>query len=435
MSRRPGLIKRKWKWVSRDGAVRFGWSYATRIRAGSRDTLFTHGTRHHGEALTKHRRLLEGLEEIRVEVVASTAGAKSFTWRKSTTVAEASAEAAGALGRGGSFGLRRLGGPALDEGRDLWEERIRDGDRLELFSRLTVDAAHANWRARDLAMRRNEKGQRETAARYLRHVSPVLGGKRLEDLTGEDVRELRVQLDAGKVAGGTRTLQPETVRHTLSDFRCFLNWAADDRGGSLIAIAPWPKAVLPRIRKRLPDRLQDEEIRALLAVGEPHAFVIRFGLGTGLRWGDMCRVRATDLMPDPSGAWCLEVAVGKTGEVLRVPVTDETLAREVRGRIGRLVPFSPRSGTVFNRTVRRRSGVERFHVHQLRHTFACRYLERGGSLAALQQILGHASVTTTERYARLLHSHVMQDAQRVGGARGGDNKGENKEAAPQAATA
>jgi integrase len=129
------------------------------------------------------------------------------------------------------------------------------------------------------------------------------------------------------------------------------------------------------------------------------------------------------------------VAVGKTGEVLRVPVADESLAREIRGRIGHLVPFSPKSGTVFNRTVRRRSGIERFHVHQLRHTFACRYLERGGSLAALQQILGHASVTTTERYARLLHSHVMQDAQRVGGTLGGDNKGKKQEAAPEAATA
>jgi integrase/recombinase XerC/integrase/recombinase XerD len=90
------------------------------------------------------------------------------------------------------------------------------------------------------------------------------------------------------------------------------------------------------------------------------------------------------------------------------------------------VPFSEKSGTVFNRTVRRRSHVERFHVHQLRHTYACRYLECGGSLAALQQILGHASVTTTERYARLLHAHVMQDAQRVGGSLEMDNNGDKK---------
>lgn len=429
MSRPPGLIKRKWRWTSKDGAVRSGWSYATRVRVKGVDRLYTHGTQHHGDALTKHRRLLEGLEEVSVEIVAPPAGSKWFTWLKSLTVGEAAEAAAVSFARHGSFGLHRVGGDVLDTARELRDERVQRGDRLELVSRLTVDAAHALWRAHDLAVRRNGKGQREAAARYLRQVSPEIGAKRLDALTGEDIRRLRVHLDGRLVAGRERTLQPESVRHALSDLRCFLNWAADERGGNLIAVVPWPRGILPRIRRRPPDRLLDEEVEALLTVGEPHAFVIRLGLGTGLRWGDLCRVKASDLRRDTGTSWCLDVAVGKTGEVLRVPVTDQALQREIRGRIGRLVAFSEKSGTVFNRTVRRRSGVGRFHAHQLRHTFACRYLERGGSLAALQQILGHASVTTTERYARLLHAHVMQDAQRVAATLGVDNNGEKNEAA------
>jgi integrase-like protein len=61
---------------------------------------------------------------------------------------------------------------------------------------------------------------------------------------------------------------------------------------------------------------------------------------------------------------------------------------------------------------RRRGG---FHVHQMRHTFACQWMDRGGSIAALQQILGHASIETTQRYARISDELVWRESARVFG--------------------
>jgi len=54
-----------------------------------------------------------------------------------------------------------------------------------------------------------------------------------------------------------------------------------------------------------------------------------------------------------------------------------------------------------------------WHWHQLRHTFACRYLERGGSLAALQRMLGHSTSRMTERYAGLSDEALFADLERV----------------------
>jgi len=54
-----------------------------------------------------------------------------------------------------------------------------------------------------------------------------------------------------------------------------------------------------------------------------------------------------------------------------------------------------------------------WHWHQLRHTFASRYLEHGGSLAALQRMLGHSTSRMTERYASISDESLFADLERT----------------------
>ena len=93
--------------------------------------------------------------------------------------------------------------------------------------------------------------------------------------------------------------------------------------------------------------------------------------------------------------------------------------------------FEPPTPHHLTRVAKKHTGQERFHVHQLRQTFAYRRLEAGGSPAALQQILGHASIVTTQRYARLSDAHVQAEAERldsqaVAGAVAGSTKREKQ---------
>jgi integrase len=211
------------------------------------------------------------------------------------------------------------------------------------------------------------------------------------------VRRYRLWLKGHDIA-------PTTVWHILSDARCFLRWCEET---GLVSRTPFPRRVMPRLQERPPDRLSETDIARILAMRDPYGFVIRLALGTGLRWGELTRAEAAHV----EGDW-LVVRQTKSGKVRRVPLPAELL-REIRSRVGRLVGFSELSPGSFAAAIKRESGLARFPVHQTRHTFACRWVEQGGNLAALQQILGHASIVTTQRYARLSDDAVRREAERL----------------------
>lgn len=267
------------------------------------------------------------------------------------------------------------------------------------LSSITVEAAAKDWLELYIATARNEKGQGIAEHRVAVYLNAHLGPVLLSKLSGERLRGYRLWLEK-------QSLSPQSVKHVLSDVRCFLRWCEDT---GRMDRSPWPRRIMPRVQEQAPDRLTDEELRAVCAMSGHIGFVVRLAAGTGLRWGELCRLQSTDLQ-----AGCLVVHQTKSGKVRRVPVPDELL-RELKGRVGKLVPYSVKSSGAFATVVQNQSGVDRFHVHQLRHTYACRWLEVGGSLAALQELLGHSTIVTTQRYARLGETHVQAEAKRIQG--------------------
>ncbi len=288
-------------------------------------------------------------------------------------------------------------------GRDRWitlgtdyEEACRElrefrsgGRRLPNQS--TVSVVAARWLEMYVATARPASGHK-AVQRVRDYLAPYLGIKPVERVTKDDLRGYRIWLDG-------RGISPQTVVHVLSDARCLFRWAEES---GYVDRSPFPRRLMPKIQERPPDRLADEDVAVLQSLTEPCGFVIRFGLATGLRWGEMVRAKADHVENE-----MLVVSQTKSRKVRRVPLPPE-FQRELRLRVGKLVPFVDSSS--FNLKVRRLSSVADFHVHRLRHTYACNWLERGGSLAALQQILGHASIVTTQRYARLLDAHVKAEA-------------------------
>jgi len=283
-------------------------------------------------------------------------------------------------------------------------EKARASAGIMPKTRTTVAEAATLWLETYVHTQRSEKGQGIAEQRVRDYLVPFLGHLLLERVEREDVRAYRMWLER------TTKLSACSIWHVLSDCRCLLSWTEN---AGLVERSPFPRRVMPRLQERPPDRVADEEADKLRALPDPHGFVCRLALGTGLRWGELCRAKASDVERG-----FLLVHQTKSGKVRRVPLAPELLA-EVRGHVGRLMPFAAGSPGSFAKAVRRLTGLEGFHVHQLRHTFACQWMDRGGNLGALQQVLGHASIVTTQRYARMSDEVVMREAERLSAAAGG----------------
>lgn len=267
-------------------------------------------------------------------------------------------------------------------------EKMRREDQPILASRATIAQLVPDW-LRSKRGKVTEKQIELTTARARRHLVPLFGHHRPERIQRRHLDQYRsVLLD--------KDLSDATVNAVLAHFRNFLNWCAED--GEYLYRVPSFKGMLIPIQEREPDRLNEVQRPAIEALGGQLGAVCRFLRGTGLRWGEACLATSGDVHFIDDRPTLIVGKQTKSRKVRRVPLG--FVWDEIADRGDRFVPYAAATAGHFNRMVRRATGLDYFHAHQLRHTFGCEWIEDGGDLWELKEVMGHADIKTTLRYAR-----------------------------------
>jgi integrase/recombinase XerC len=248
------------------------------------------------------------------------------------------------------------------------------------------------------------------------------GVGRWEDLREADVRRYVAWRHRAGVVG-------KTLARELSALRSLFNYLL--REGTT-AQNPARGVRAPKSGRKLPDTFDADQLCALIDADPEHGggddpltlrdtAMVELFYSCGLRLAELIAVDARDI--DPADATL--TVTGKGAKTRRVPIGSAALAAiarwlQVRGLLaGTDEPalfVSSRGRRIHPRTVQQRlkhwaltRGAGRnLHPHMLRHSFASHLLESSGDLRAVQELLGHADIGTTQVYTHLDFQHLAQ---------------------------
>lgn len=257
------------------------------------------------------------------------------------------------------------------------------------------------------------------------HHDAALTRARLAQMSAADLR-------AFAAAERGRGLSARSLARRLSSAKSFLRWIAEREGVDASAAL---SARSPRFQNKLPRPLAPEQVRDMIAmvdtqaaakgqeawIGARDAAVLTLLYACGLRISEALSLRGTDL---PFGQ-TLRI-LGKGGKERIVPVLPAACAA-VESYLKLcphpMTPEKPifrgqRGGALNPRIIEKAMEEARISLglpasatpHALRHSFATHLLNRGGDLRAIQELLGHARLSTTQIYtavdgARLIDAY------------------------------
>jgi len=207
-----------------------------------------------------------------------------------------------------------------------------------------------------------------------------------------------------------------TVQTYVRALRAFLTWCFNE--GYISENIP-SRFRLPKAQRKTIDVLTDDEIRRLFAcfnlrtmTGARNYAICALMLDSGLRLNEVVILESGNLHAAEGYA----IVDGKGNKQRVVPLGLQSKRALIRymGRVpshcdktplfvkDNLTPLQQSTVKQLFRGLKIRANIPRLRPHLLRHTFATRYLEHGGDIYSLQQILGHTSLEMVKRYVHLI---------------------------------
>lgn len=232
---------------------------------------------------------------------------------------------------------------------------------------------------------------------------------------GRGLREADRRTLRGFLFHAGRGRAPATLARHVSGIRTFYRWMLKLE---MIEASPAEDLQPPKVGTRLPvvvsERAADEIFELGLSPRDTALLEILYGCG--LRVSEVSGLDRDDV---ELAEGVVHVRRGKGGKDRLVPIGPPA-ARAVEALLATLHDDEPhlfrnaRGARLSPRSIRRivkevgiRSGSPGLHPHALRHSFATHLLDAGADLRGIQEMLGHASLSTTQRY-----THVSVDALR-----------------------
>lgn len=219
-----------------------------------------------------------------------------------------------------------------------------------------------------------------------------------------------------------------SIEKWLSSLRCS-NKTKERKLTALKTFLKWKGLILelPKVRpeKKIPYVLSEMEAMKLLKACETSRNPLRdktfisLLLYTGLRISEALEL-TTESIEERDDTFFLRVQQGKGKKDRLIPLVSDSLLDLLAGYMttlpngSRLFPFSSREANYLIKRLAKKAGITKpVSPHTLRHTSATLYLKKGVNLEVLRKLLGHSSLSTTQKYLSLTNEDMAMELRKV----------------------